>query len=327
MSGPMAAAPAIYPMDPSEATAVSGMIYSAFRDSVAPGYSEAGQREFLEYAAPERLVERQRHGNRILVARVSDELAGLIEVRPPSHISQLFVDGRYQGQGIARALLDAAFPDAGTSSGLTVTVNAAPDAVSTYGRLGFRVIAAEQSRDGIRFVPMIRSYGPAFFPVSALKLAVMSAGTLGVYLLAWIYWNWRYERNRTGERLSPFWRACFAPLWLHSLFHRVKREASHAGVPATWSTGFTTLAMTALWISSIVRPPWMLLSLLAFVPALPVQLTINATNQRVAPAAPANNRFSLANAVMIVIGMAFLAILVWGSFTGVADAPPGGTAV
>ena len=323
MSALNQASPEVRVMDPAEAPAVSEMIYAAFRESVAAGYSEDGQREFFEYAAPERLVERQRQGNRIFVARIQEQLAGLIEVRPPSHIAQLFVDNRYQGQGIARALLDSAFPDADTAAGMTVTVNAAPDAVSTYGRLGFRIIAAEQARNGIRFVPMIRSYGPVFFPVSIGKLAAMTVGSLGIYPVSWIFWNWRFERNRTGEAISPFWRAFLGPLFLHSLFHRVKREADRAGVPARWSVGFTTLTVLLCWAAPLFRPSLVLMSLLAFLPLVPVQHTVNAINQRVAPTAPRNDRLTPANVALLLIGAALLLIIVWGMFVGVSDTPPG----
>ena len=40
---------AIRPMGPEDASAVSAMVYTAFRDSVAPRYSEEGQRGFFEY--------------------------------------------------------------------------------------------------------------------------------------------------------------------------------------------------------------------------------------------------------------------------------------
>jgi hypothetical protein len=41
-------------------------------------------------------------------------VVGLIEVRPPSHIAQLFVERSWQECGVARGLLDAAIPESAT---------------------------------------------------------------------------------------------------------------------------------------------------------------------------------------------------------------------
>ena len=308
-----------------EAPVVSEMVSATFRDSMAPGYSVEGQREFFEYAGPDALVERLNRGHRMLVATEDDRFVGVIEISPPSHIAQLFVTAPYQGRGIARALLEAAFPESVTAPGLTVTVNAVPDSVTTYGRLGFRVIAAEQMHHGVRFVPMIRTYGPMFFPVSTTKLAAMSFCSFGIYHITWIYWNWRFEHDRTGERISPFWRTFFGPIWIHSLFHRVKREAGQAGAARGWSVGFATLATVALWLSPLILPqPWgLLVGSLAFIPSIPVQRTVNDVNQRVAPASPTNTRYSAANIALLIIGVLFLALVIGGPVAGVTEFPAG----
>ncbi len=51
------------------------------------------------------------------------------------------------------------------------------------------------------------------FAVSVGKFAVMSLCTFGFYELYWAYKHWDAMRRREQERLSPFWRAFFAPLW------------------------------------------------------------------------------------------------------------------
>jgi hypothetical protein len=184
-------------------------------------------------------------------------------------------------------------------------------------------------RNGIRFVPMIRTYGPMFFPVGILKFLVMSVVTFGIYQVKWIYLNWRYERDRTGDSLSPFWRTCFAPLFLHSLFHRVRRAAGQVGVPARWSVGLLTLATIALWASVLVGAPWGLLSLFGFVPSIPVQQTVNGINSRVAPESPRNTRLSVLNLVMVLIGLLLYGLMVWGLSGGgvIPETPEGAVAV
>src|SRR6185503_12362848 len=81
VSAPLPAAAVVCrPMRPDEAGAVSAMVYATFQSSLASGYSEEGQKEFLQYAAPDRLVERLDRGHRILVATEGGQIVGVIEV-------------------------------------------------------------------------------------------------------------------------------------------------------------------------------------------------------------------------------------------------------
>lgn len=59
-------------------------------------------------------------------------------------------------QGVAKGLLQAAFPLAVAPEVLTITVNASPNSVAAYQSLGFRATTPEQVENGIRFVPMVR---------------------------------------------------------------------------------------------------------------------------------------------------------------------------
>lgn len=94
----------------------------------------------------------------MLVAPHETGLVGMIELRRPDHIAMLFVDGRFQRRGIARALVEAALDRLRAERpGLDrLTVHASPNAVPAYRRLGFRPTAGEQSTRGIRFIPMAR---------------------------------------------------------------------------------------------------------------------------------------------------------------------------
>jgi hypothetical protein len=252
----------------------------------------------------------------IATAIAQGRIVGVVEVRPPSHVAQLFVERTWQDRGVSRGLIEHAFPESVTRNGLTVTVNSPPESVSGYGRMGFRVIAPEQVRNGVRFVPMVRNYGPVFFPVSLRKFVLMSLFSLGVYHLSWVYWNWRYERERAGERLSPFWRTFLAPFWLHSLFHRIKETGKEVGASARWWVGVLTVSTIALWCCSLLPMPWTVLSLVGFLPSVPVQRTVNEVNRRLAPGAPTNDRLSAGNVILILIGAAILAALVWSMFVG-----------
>ncbi len=141
-------------MKPVQARAAADLIARVFREFVAPLFAAEGQREFLAYAGPARLAARLGRNHRILVAITGRRIVGVIEVRGRSHVSLLFVEGADQRRGIARGLLRAAFQDAGGAR-RRITVNASPNSVAAYERLGFRVQGPERAKKGVRFRPMV----------------------------------------------------------------------------------------------------------------------------------------------------------------------------
>ena len=73
-------------------------------------------------------------GQRFHLAFVDGALAGVAAVRNDSHVFQLFVGTRYQGQGIARKLWERLRGDCVRRAGTRVfTLNAAPGAVPSNG--------------------------------------------------------------------------------------------------------------------------------------------------------------------------------------------------
>lgn len=94
---------------------------------------------------------------RFHLAFVDDALAAVAAVRDDSHVFQLFVGTRYQGQGIARKLWDRLRRDCVRRAGTRAfTLNAAPGAVPVYLHMGF-VIDHDPARvrSKIIAVPMI----------------------------------------------------------------------------------------------------------------------------------------------------------------------------
>ena len=90
-------------------------------------------------------------------------IIGVIVIRADSHIALLFVDKPYQRKGIARELvirgIDACRRR--TPNLKKITVNASPNAVAAYERIGFQCLDEEKTINGIRFVPMEFSVMPA----------------------------------------------------------------------------------------------------------------------------------------------------------------------
>lgn len=84
-------------------------------------------------------------------------MVGMISLRNETHISLLFVDGQYHRMGIGRGLIDYVSRYVLTEEGHdSITVDAALYATGFYHRLGFVDTDREQTRDGIRYTPMMR---------------------------------------------------------------------------------------------------------------------------------------------------------------------------
>jgi hypothetical protein len=143
---------------------------------------------------------------------------------------------------------------------------------------------------------------PVYFPVSATKFIVLSLFSFGFYQLYWSYRNWKLEKARTGEKLSPFWRAAFAPLFSHSLFTRIRERATQASVSVGYSAGTLAVAYFALNVAWRLPDPFWLISVLVFVPFLPVRAAVAAINKKQAPQASRNSRFSVGNVVLVIGG-------------------------
>lgn len=129
-----------------------------FRDSVAPGFTDEGIAEFLKYCNTKSFIERNRSSHFSLVAVLDNKIIGVIEIRDHQHISLLFVEPSFQGEGIGKSLVKKAVdicrknnPDV-----RKITVHSSPNAVAAYEKMGFMKEDDEKCENGIRFVPMVR---------------------------------------------------------------------------------------------------------------------------------------------------------------------------
>ncbi len=140
---------------------MAALITKVFHSYVAPAYTREGVNEFLKYADPASLAKRSRSGHFVLLAEDEQKVVGMIEVREHRHVSMLFVEGSYQRKGVARLLVSEALVicQRRRADLVRVTVNAAPNSVEAYERLGFHVEGSEHRTHGIRFTPMVLEIG------------------------------------------------------------------------------------------------------------------------------------------------------------------------
>jgi len=153
-----------------------------------------------------------------------------------------------------------------------------------------------------------------YFPVGTFKFAVMSIATFGIYDLYWFWQNWKRIRNRTGDQLSPFWRAMFSPLWGFSLAHRVYEHAARARQPANWDATLLGALYLVLYMSHRLPDPWWLVCLFAFAPLVPILQTTRRINASAPAAEGDNQQLSVANILTIIVGELVFLLIAIGMF-------------
>jgi hypothetical protein len=87
------------------------------------------------------------------------------------------------------------------------------------------------------------------FCVGGLKLLAMSLATFGLYLIYWLYRNWKAEQARSGDNIAPLARAVFAVLFFHSLAARVALRSEAEGLPPRFSPVLLTTVFVVLALS------------------------------------------------------------------------------
>ncbi len=134
------------------------MIKECFDRFIAPLYSDEGVHEFHSYIEPEAIAQKLRENHTLLIALESTKgrIVGALLLRAPSHISMFFVSSAFQGRGIGKKLLHLASEKCRKTdpSLVKISVNASPNSVEIYKRLGFVAHGEEQIINGIRFLPM-----------------------------------------------------------------------------------------------------------------------------------------------------------------------------
>jgi hypothetical protein len=153
-----------------------------------------------------------------------------------------------------------------------------------------------------------------FFAVSTHKFVVMSIVTLGLYNVYWVWRQWKRFVEH-GEVLSPFWRTFFLVFTNYSLFARVRSRARDEGIEVRWNPALLATLYLVLNVTWRLPDPWWIVSLLVFVPFIPIQQTIDRINGRHVAELP-NRGFSGANAVAIVVGGLVLILVLVGSLLG-----------
>ncbi len=141
-----------------------------------------------------------------------------------------------------------------------------------------------------------------YFPVSLVKLAVMSFCTLGLYQLYWFSRNWDIIKDRDHSAIKPSWRAILSFFYCYPLLKNIQATAATQEI---WRT-LSPLPLTAAWIATSILsmfPDYYGIStalLIALI--LHIQRAINDINIAHNPRHNPNVNFSRKNIAIIIIG-------------------------
>jgi GNAT superfamily N-acetyltransferase len=142
----------VRPITDAEIPEALELVWRVFLEFEAPGFSQEGVDEFRGFldGIPEGTE------TRLTGCMDGDVLVGVIAVRPPCHLTLLFVDKAYHRRGVARLLWEATLADESFVGGHdAVTVSSSLYAVEVYKRFGFVPAGREKNHNGIISVPMI----------------------------------------------------------------------------------------------------------------------------------------------------------------------------
>lgn len=120
----------------------------------APEYTNEGVENFFKFASYESIKEKLSKNMEMYVAKVNEEIVGVIGYRDDSHINLLFVLEEYQRNGIARALFNLVVENCKKANTEKITVNSSPYAHNVYLKFGFTDDDKMNEVDGIKFYPM-----------------------------------------------------------------------------------------------------------------------------------------------------------------------------
>jgi hypothetical protein len=155
---------------------------------------------------------------------------------------------------------------------------------------------------------------PPFFPVSILKLVVLSICTFGLYELYWFYKNWQAIKARERIDISPAPRAIFAVFYCYQCFARIRDFDTPTLASSKLAAGPLAIGWVVVTLLHKLPSSYWLVSMFAVAFFIPVQMCANRINTSVSPEHHPNARFTAWNWLGVALGSIWLALALVGSF-------------
>ncbi len=149
------------------------------------------------------------------------------------------------------------------------------------------------------------------------KFILLSVITFGLYELFWFYKYWKLLKEEKTLKISPFWRAFFAPLFAGSIAGHLKKYLTDKGVAKeilascdSTLIGITYFVIFILW--KLPDPYW-LISFFTFASMLPLVKATNAYWQKEEQNLP-SKKFTWWQIILIVLGIILLILSIIVTF-------------
>lgn len=137
---------------------------------------------------------------------------------------------------------------------------------------------------------------------------------LGFYEIYWFYKAWKYIKERDNLKISPFWRAIFAGIFIYSLSKKVLTLAQEKGYRGRYYPVLITIMYIFIAATFRLPDPYWIIGFFAFIPILPVFKALKYFWQQEQPEIVNRKRFFGAEIVVIVVGGIITVLAIIGTF-------------
>ncbi|MEP6502158.1 MAG: GNAT family N-acetyltransferase [Betaproteobacteria bacterium] len=146
----------------ADADALSAVLHSLSAFYLASPDGPHAARYFAE-TSPARMREAVAAPDiEVYIAEIDGEFAGFVSTQAGRRVLQFYVERRFQGRRVGRALWNQALAALAARGPISdITVDASVFAVPVYGRFGFEIAGERTTENGLTYVPMILRAAPA----------------------------------------------------------------------------------------------------------------------------------------------------------------------
>ncbi len=147
----------ILPISIDEWHAAMDFVWNTFLESNRDNMSDIGAVSFERFIRDERLYGLfLTHYYKAYSIKRNDEIMAVFATKEYDHISLLFVEKKYQKNGMGRAILSYIEKKAAEHGNQKVTVNAADKSEGFYKSCGYVARGLKQDNDGVITTPMVK---------------------------------------------------------------------------------------------------------------------------------------------------------------------------
>ena len=165
-----------------------------------------------------------------------------------------------------------------------------------------------------------------YFSIPPIRLAVLSALTLGLYEIYWFAKNWEAIRRAEQRKISPVGRAIFTVFYCYDFFKKVLQSAKKHGYNDAFSPGLSATVYIILLLAGNglgrienttfeLDILYLLIAIFSFIPLLAVQKAINFNNSKIVQNYHENRKFSRGEIILTIIGVILFGLVILGTFS------------